>query len=52
MTDFTETPYAEDFQWDLNKLLDEYMRMGMTKETAVMTMKMAIDDLVLEDEDE
>lgn len=50
--DFTETPYAEDFQWQLGKLLDDLMREGMTKATAVMVMKMAIDDLTLEDEDD
>ena len=27
MADFTETPFAEDFQWQLNKLIDELVKM-------------------------
>lgn len=43
--DFTETPYAEDFQWQLGKLIDDLMREGMAKETAVMVLKMALEDI-------
>jgi len=52
MTDFTETPYAEDFQWQLGKLLDDLIREGMTRDTAIMVLEMAIDDLELKDEDD
>lgn len=52
MTDFTETPYAEDFQWQLNKLIDDLMHEGMARETALMVMQMAMDELAWEDEDD
>lgn len=52
MADFTETPFAEDFQWQLGKLIDELMREGMAKETALMVLQMAIDELAWQDEDE
>ena len=52
MTDFTETPYAEDFQWQLGKLIDDLMHEGMAKETALMVMQMAMDELAWEDDED
>ena len=52
MTDFTETEYAEDFQWRLDQLIDELMHEGMARETAVMVMKMAIEGLAREDDED
>jgi hypothetical protein len=52
MADFTETPFAEDFQWQLGKLIDDLMHEGMARETAVMVLQMAIEDLEWKDEDD
>ena len=52
MTDFTETPYAEDFQWQLGKLIDDLMHEGMAKETALMVMQMTMDELAWEDNED
>jgi hypothetical protein len=46
-TDYTEIPYAEDFELQLGKLVDDLMREGMATETAIMVMRMIIDDLTL-----
>lgn len=45
MVDFTETPYAEDFQWELSKLTDEWCCVGMTRETAIMVLQLFVDEL-------
>jgi len=52
MTDFTETPYAEDFHWQLSKLIDDLMHEGMASETAILVMNMAINDLMVDHEDD
>jgi len=31
--DFTETPHAEDFQYDLNQLIEEYIIRGIKYST-------------------
>ena len=50
MADFTETPFAEDFQWHLNRMIDDFMEDGMTCDTALMVLQMAIEDLAWKDE--
>ena len=50
--DFTETAYAEDFQWDLGSLIDKMMSFGMKKETAILVMQMEIESLNEYEEDE
>ena len=49
--DFTETPYAEDFYAELGELVERYTDEGMTNETAVMVIKMALADLHEDEKD-
>ncbi len=45
MTDFTETPYAEDFAAELSDLIDEYVRRGLTSDWIARLMKIVIEDM-------
>lgn len=43
--DFTETPYAEDFYAEISDLITRYIDAGMAETTAVMVLKMALEDI-------
>ena len=52
MADFTETPFAEDFQLQLNTMIDDFMEDGMARETAVMVLQMAIIEVMTKADEE
>ena len=43
--DFTETPHAEDFIYDLGLLLQEYINLGVKRKTIEQVFKMYLEDL-------
>lgn len=52
--DFTETPYAEDFSYELSIMIEKYLALGLSKGIAEEIVHMAIEDMFdcEDDEDE
>jgi len=50
--DFTETPFAEDFATELGDLITRYTNAGMLEKTAVMVLKMELENFDFIDDEE
>lgn len=50
MSDFTETPYAEDFAAELFDLVAEYLRRGLSDEWIIRLLKSQAEDMETTDE--
>ncbi len=50
--DFTETPHAEDMLTEMGSLLETYFERGIDPKTAIEILKMMIEDIVLDLEEE
>lgn len=49
MADFTETPHAEDFAYELGELIDSYaMERGLSTEWIARIMQGMVEDMVEE----
>lgn len=46
MADFTETPHAEDFAYELGELIDEYVGRGLSEEWIARIMQGTVEDIV------